>query len=761
MGEKMKITELSGVGTKRAHSLYNAGIHTALDLLNYFPRDYDDRSNIKSVGSLVVDAVNTIRGTIATDPESATIPRKGAPALNITKTTIKDNTGTLEIVWFNQPYLKKYFKRGRQYVFTGKVKDIGKLQMQSPEYEPCSETELSHGRIVPVYTTPPQFSQKTFRALMYQALSNYRYFNSNAHHTADAESPNHCHTSMETPDQVWCDDAKYRDDDVEAGRETFATLTASNAGASSSLVCDPFPEALPLSIRQKYNLCNRKTAIFNIHFPESDSLFLEARRRLVFEELFFVQSALQNLKKATTSQPGITLPSADYYPFICTLPFLLTKAQHNVLAEISRDMTGGHRMNRLVQGDVGSGKTAVAMAAAYLAMKSGYQTALMAPTEVLANQHYIACQQLFAPLGFETVLLTGNLGAKARREALAKIADGSATMIIGTHALIQEKVEYARLGLVITDEQHRFGVNQRLTLAQKATDTPPHTLVMTATPIPRTLGMILYGDLDISIINELPPGRQVIKTYSVDSKYQARLHAFIRKEVEAKRQAYVICPAIEETRNDESENSKKDPNETKPSMNNVLAYTAALSDALPDIKIAHLHGRMKPAEKQKIMDNFKAGNINVLVSTTVIEVGVHVANATLMIIENAERFGLSQLHQLRGRVGRGCDQSYCVLVTDSRAKETKARMKAMCDTTDGFILAELDLKLRGAGDFFGTRQHGLPTFAIANLFRDMEILKEAQQAVADVQTINISGEELAILKQRIKKVLTDTQAGVM
>ena len=685
-------------------------------MLNYFPRDYDDRSQVgKTVAELIPDAVNTLRGTVTAEPESATIARKGAPTLNITKLLIKDHTGTLEIVWFNQPYLKKYFKPGGEYIFTGKVRSCGgqhsfgeqhrasrpRLQMQSPEYEPCGGAELSHGRIVPVYTTPKQFSQKTFRALIHQALG---------------------------------------------------LLPADAAGASPC----PTVDYLPAPIREKYSLINRRTAITNIHFPESDELFLAARRRLVFEELFFMQSALQQLKDTVTGQPGIALDSADFYPFICTLPFKLTNAQLTVLADISRDMTGGRRMNRLVQGDVGSGKTVVAMAAAYLVMKAGYQAALMVPTEVLASQHFSQCKQYFEPLGFETVLLTGSLGVKERRESLQKIQSGRGQIIIGTHALIQEKVEYARLGLAITDEQHRFGVNQRLTLTEKA-KLPPHTLVMTATPIPRTLGMILYGDLDISIINELPPRRQVIKTYSVGSKYRQRVHEFIRKEVEAGRQAYIICPAIEAQ---ETENENQLVRESD-HLKNVLDYTVELRAALPDIEIAYLHGKMKPAEKQEIMDAFKAGSINVLVSTTVIEVGVHVANATLMIIENAERFGLSQLHQLRGRVGRGQHQSYCVLVTDTSADETKARMKAMCETTDGFVLAELDLKIRGAGDFFGTRQHGLPAFAIANLYRDMEILKDAQQAVAEVQVMEIPEKERTAMALRLQQVLNDTHGGVM
>jgi len=739
----MNIDKLSGVGAKRAHSLHTAGITTVSELLNHFPRDYDDRSQIKTIAELSLEAVNTIRGVIANEPETATMPRKGATALNITKAIIKDHTGTLELVWFNQPYLKKYFKKDSEYIFTGKVRSLygGRVQMQSPEYEPCNNNELfyaqegsspshatvrsiSHGRIVPVYTTPKQFSQKTFRALIHQALEVVTSRNTEFEKTQTVTESNHL---------------------------GFASKQNSNA----------FSEHLPAIIRQKYNLCSRKTAILNIHFPESDELFLAARRRLVFEELFFMQAALLQMKEATTSQAGIAFDDVNLESFLSALPFTLTNAQVAVLADITKDISTQlcKRMNRLIQGDVGSGKTAVAMATAYLAMKNGYQAAIMAPTEVLANQHYESCQQLFSHLGYETVLLTGSIGAKARREVLAKIQNGQAAMIVGTHALIQEKVVYANLGLAITDEQHRFGVNQRLCLTQKGS-VAPHTLVMTATPIPRTLGMILYGDLDISIINELPPGRQTIKTYSVNSKYQQRIHEFIRKEVEAGRQAYIICPAIDAPENEDTQHSET-LSPSKAEIKNVLAYTAELSAALPDIKISYLHGKMKPADKQQIMDDFKIGHINALVSTTVIEVGIHVANATLMIIENAERFGLSQLHQLRGRVGRGKYQSYCVLITDIKNDETNARMKAMCNTSDGFKLAELDLELRGSGDFFGTRQHGLPSFTIANLYRDIDVLNEVQIAVTELDSLAIPQEEAVAMQSRIRWAFDSTHGGVM
>jgi len=752
----MNISEISGVGAKRTKALKESGIYTIADLLNYLPRDYDDRSKIKKIAELTPDAVNTIRGKVSTEAENVILTRKHASPLNITKLTIKDNTGVLELIWFNQHYLKNTFKKNSEYIFTGKVRTSftggGKLQMTTPEYEACGKTELSGGRIVPIYTVPKQFTQKTFRALIHYVI------NPTASNPLEVKSEAH-----------------------------------------SKALLDVFSETLPEFLLNEFKLCDRKTAVLNIHFPESNDLFLASRKRLVFEELFFMQSALLKMKGVTSVQQGITFDDVNVSPFLSKLPFSPTKAQSRVIETLQVDMKSGIRMNRLIQGDVGSGKTAVAMVAGYITAKNGYQTALMAPTDILAGQHYAQCLLYFEPLGFEVVLLTGTLRAKPKREALAKISSGQALIIVGTHALIQESVEYKNLGLVITDEQHRFGVNQRLNLTQKATFYP-HTLVMTATPIPRTLALILYGDLDISIIDELPPGRQEIKTYSVTSQYRQRLHAFIQKEVAQGRQVYIICPAIEDTETEteksgvaalrglggsapierrklreqfpstETEgeevndnNNQSTSNNQKITMQNVMNYTQEISEILTDLKISYLHGRMKPAEKAEIMGAFKAGEINLLVSTTVIEVGVHVANATLMIIENAERFGLSQLHQLRGRVGRGEAQSYCVLITDSKNKDTQARMKAMVRTTDGFKLAELDLQLRNTGDFFGTRQHGIPTFKIANLYRDVDVLKLAQSvAISAIKgEIKMTNEEKDIFASQVKNVLEKAHGGVI
>jgi len=652
------LAQLPGIGPKRLAALFDAKIYSMQDLLNYYPRAHHDRSDVKAIDTLIIGAVNTIRMFIKQIPESVQLNRKGKHALNITKLTICDTTGCLDLIWYNQPFLKKQFKPHHEYMFTGKVIELydGRVQMMVSEFEAVHDETLSGGRIVPIYTPPKGFSQKTFRKLIHTALH---------------------HASGQT-----------------------------------------IHENLPQSIVSMYGLITRDAAVRNIHFPINENAFFSARMRLVFEELFFMQATLFKMKKIVKSERGINMQPIPFDAFFQRLPFSLTDAQSEVLQDICTDLYSGQRMNRLIQGDVGSGKTAVAMAAAYVNIMNGYQMAIMAPTEVLASQHMASFNAIFEPLGFNVVLLTGSLTAKQKRAALAQIQDGTAQIIIGTHALIQNGVLFHKLGLVITDEQHRFGVNQRLELSVKAGAVQPHILVMTATPIPRSLGMILYGDLDISIIDQLPPGRVPIKTYCVRSNYRTRVHNFIQAEHEKGRQSYIICPAIDE--NPESERLSE--------LNNVINYTKDLKTALPSLNIAYLHGRMKPDEKQAVMDAFKSGAVHVIVSTTVIEVGVHVDNASLMIVENAERFGLSQLHQLRGRVGRSEYESFCILITDSKNKITKERMQSMVSTTDGFQLAELDLQTRGAGDFFGTLQHGLPGFRIANLITDKAILLKAQQA---------------------------------
>lgn len=595
-----------------------------------------------------------------------------------TRMKVYDETGAVGVLWYNQPYMKNSLKIGEWYLFSGKLqKKYGRTEILSPEVERIGEN-FAGGRIIPVYPATEGISQKMLRNLMEDALSQ-----------------------------------------MSGGMR----------------------ENLPLWLRKEYRLAERNFAIENIHFPKTEQGFYDARRRLVFEELFLLQTALFQLKHTLEDCGGgilfkkkKALQEVEGY-----FPFTMTNAQKRVLKEIEKDMSSGKMMNRLVQGDVGSGKTAVAMAAAYWAIRNGYQATIMAPTEVLANQHFASFQSIFAPAGIKVVLLTGSLKAKEKREALAQVESGEAQMIVGTHAVIQKGVTYHNLGLAITDEQHRFGVRQRSTLAEKGENV--HTLVMTATPIPRTLALILYGDLDISIIDELPPGRQKIDTSAVDSRYHQRIYTFIQKHVKEGRQAYVICPMIEENE--------------KLEVQSVLEYTEELVQKLPDCRVACVHGKMKAKEKQEIMDAFAAGAIDVLVSTTVIEVGINVPNATIMLIENAERFGLAQLHQLRGRVGRGSEKSYCILVSDTKTKVAKERMKTMTESEDGFVISEKDLKLRGPGEFFGIRQHGLPELKIADLYKDMPILKEAQAAAAELLKKDrfLEAEEHRLLKMQIEGYL--------
>lgn len=657
----MKVSTLPGIGAGREKTLKGMGINTVADLLRYFPRDYDDRSDVRLISELELNISQTVRGTIASAGEAVTL----RPGMSIVKFMLQDESGTLELVWFGQPYLKQQFKKGDSYFFTGRVSRRARLQMESPEYV----KELPPAGIVPLYTLPKGVSQKMFRKWMRAAI---------------------------------------------------------DAGVSENA-----NETLPAVVAEGF--CTRQEAVSNIHFPESEERFHAARRRLVFEELFFVQLALMRLKGAV--QPGEKVTGVGLQPFLDRLPYSLTAAQESVLRDICADLQSGKRMNRLVQGDVGSGKTAVAAAAAYLVTEAGFQAAVMAPTEVLARQHMKQFSE-YLP-NTRAMFLAGSLTAAERREAHRAIREGGARLIVGTHALIQEAVEYERLALVITDEQHRFGVNQRAAFSDKGSlSNLPHTLIMTATPIPRTLGLILYGDMDISTIDTLPPGRQEIKTYCVDSSYQPRLWAFMEKQAAEGRQVYVICPAVEES----------------PDIHSVTDYAERLQTALPNIPVACMHGRMK--DKDAVMAAFSQGEYKILVSTTVIEVGVDVPNATLMVIENAERFGLSQLHQLRGRVGRGKHQSFCVLVTDSKAEHTKERMRAMEESGDGFVLSELDLKLRGPGDFFGVQQHGLPGFRIANLYRDMDILKEAQKAALAVyEGVEISAEERRLVDETLVRIL--------
>lgn len=594
---------------------------------------------------------------------------------NITFTRVKlyDETGSVFAVWYNQMYMKKAFAEKTEYLFKGKLqKKYGKLEVSSPEYE---KADIAMNKIVPIYPSVNGLSQKIWRKLIGDVID-------------------------KTKGQL--------------------------------------KECLPHWLRKQYLICERNFAIENIHFPETQQNFFIARRRLVFEEFFLLQLGLLLMKQTLQQgKKGIILRKQYVISeFEKTFPFTMTNAQKNVILEIEQDMTKGKVMNRLVQGDVGSGKTAVAMTIAYWTIQNGYQVALMVPTEVLAEQHYESFCEMFEPFGIKTVLLSGSLTAKQKKEVLQQIASGEANMILGTHAVIQKDVVFFKLALVITDEQHRFGVRQRGALSEKGEN--PHVLVMTATPIPRTLALILYGDLDISIIDELPPNRKKIDTIAVTPSYRERIYQFIKKHADMGLQTYIICPMIEENE--------------KMEVQSVLAYTEALQqNQLKEYRVACVHGKMKSKQKQEIMQSFSNGEIDVLVSTTVIEVGINVPNAVIMLIENAERFGLAQLHQLRGRVGRGSEKSYCILINEGKNKIAKQRMNVMQKSSDGFIISEMDLQLRGPGEFFGTKQHGLPALKIGNLYKDIAILKEAQSA-AEAMLQKDRYLELAIHEDMKRKV---------
>lgn len=658
MNDKTPLRELKGVGEKTEKLFQKIGITTTEELLRYYPRTYDIYEEPVEIASAEEDKTVSIRVTIATGIYISQVRN-----LQVLTTTVADASGRLPVAWFNAPYLKGTIKKGSVFILRGKItRKKGRPQMEHPEiFTPAAYEEIIHS-MQPVYGLTKGLSNKMITKLVHQILDT---------------RPLH-------------------------------------------------GEYLPEEIRERYQLADANYAIRTIHFPKNMQELLTARKRLVFDEFLLFVLAIQLLKEKTEEAPN-TFPMKPVWTteeIIEGLPYDLTGAQKNVWHEIERDLSGHKLMSRLVQGDVGSGKTVIAFLAMVLSAENGFQSALMVPTEVLANQHYEGFLKLMEEQNITSchpVLLTGSTSARQKREIYQKIADGEVNVIIGTHALIQEKVEYKNLGLVITDEQHRFGVRQREALTTRGN--PPHVLVMSATPIPRTLAIILYGDLDISIIDELPAKRLPIKNCVVGTSYRPKAYSFIEKQVQMGRQAYVICPMVEESEGLEAEN--------------VTDYARKLQEILPgEIKVEILHGKMKPKEKNRIMEAFASGEIQVLVSTTVVEVGVNVPNATVMMVENAERFGLAQLHQLRGRVGRGEHQSYCIFIQGNNEENTSKRLKILNESNDGFYIAGEDLKLRGPGDLFGIRQSGLMEFKIGDIYNDAGILKNASEAAGEILALD-------------------------
>ena len=601
--------------------------------------------------------------------------------LDMTKVQLADHTARLNVTFFNNRYVTDQLQYGKEYIFYGAINgDFSGYSMTNPTFESLDAPPVTTRRVLPIYP-------------------------------------------------------------LTAGLSNAAVLKAVNQALA---ICDVPEEILPEAVRRQYGILPAERAYYAIHQPASMEEAELSKRRLVFEEFFIFSAGLSLLRASRAGKATTPYANLNVQPFLAALPFDLTGAQKRAIAEISADVSRGVPMNRLVQGDVGSGKTMVAAAAAYLAANNHHQAALMAPTEILAEQHYQSLSKIFAPLGLRVALLTGSMKEKEKRQIREQIAAGEIDLAVGTHALLTDATVFADLGMVIADEQHRFGVAQRSKLSAKGSD--PHVLVMSATPIPRTLALIMYGDLDVSILDELPPGRQAVDTFLVNESYRARINAFLRKQASEGHQCFVVCPAVEE--NEEL------------GIKSAEVWAETLQKTVfPDLRVLLLHGQMKGSEKEAVMAAFAAGEGDILVATTVIEVGVDVPNATLMVIEDADRFGLSQLHQLRGRVGRGSAKSFCILTSHNRNAETLQRLKALCKTTDGFRIAEEDLKLRGPGDFFGARQSGLPTFRVADLSFDLQVLKDAQ--AASVRWIEEYGTadtpEAHALRQRIGELFLRAQ----
>ncbi len=701
------IRALKGIGEKKAQAMNRLGIFSFQDLLNFFPSRYEDRSVLKSISETEAGESACIVAVVSEEPRLSRVRR----GLDLTRFRVYDNTGEVTVTFFNQPYVRSQIHRGDTLRFFGRIELQGtRRSLTNPVFEKDGASSVT-GRIVPVYPMTAGLQQSTVRQSIAQCLE---------------------------------------------------------------LCRGEIREVLPASVRSRYELMPAAEAYPAIHFPPENGSLDRARRRFAFEELFVLCCALG--VRQHDVQDGIELPVPDFSRFFAALPYSPTAAQHRAVREAAADLASGRRMNRLLQGDVGSGKTLVAAALIWQCREAGMLSAFMAPTEILAEQQFRALSGFLSPLGLRIGLLTGSMPAKDKRLTAEALRAGELDLIVGTHALLSEKISLPKLALAVTDEQHRFGVQQRTRLSDTAVGAPPHVFVMSATPIPRTLALILYGDLSLSVLDELPPGRQTVDTFRVNGSYRPRLLAFIRKLCAEGRQVFAVCPKVEEDGRDEDppcsgeDGAWPESAGTGPSSGgsgelkllSAVSYAEWLRTELPGLRIACIHGRMKAEEKDRIMSRMLSGDIDVLVATTVIEVGVDIPNASLMVIENAERFGLSQLHQLRGRVGRGTHKSYCVLVSDSDSTDAKARLDIMKKTSDGFLIAEEDLRIRGPGDFFGSRQHGLPEMRAATLGTGSDTVSASRRAADELLAGDptLSLPEHTELRQRVT-ALTEKMNGML
>lgn len=659
-----------GIGAKKQALLKKLSICTLHDAQAFYPRDYEDRTNIVPISELTDGQKAAIYAVVETAPETRRI-RQG---LELTRVRVCDNTGRLWLTYYNNPYGTSLLHVGSAYIFYGKIQRIGLVQnMVAPVSEPVRNGVLPPRRLYPIYPLTAGLTQRDMQRV-----------------------------------------------------------------AEAALAVPAEPEWLPEDIMRRNQLLSHAEALRQIHQPQTVCEVQAARRRLIFEELFLLCCGLARLKDRRTGIAGLSFSEGTPEDFWKLLPFAPTGAQRRAALEIWQDVQQGRPMNRLVQGDVGSGKTVLAAVLCYLAAQNGYQSAIMAPTEILAAQHMESLAPIFEQVGIQCILLLGSMSAKQKAECKATIAAGAVQVVIGTHALIQKDVSFDRLGAVVVDEQHRFGVAQRAMLHDKGQT--PHVLVMSATPIPRTLALILYGDLDVSVVDELPPGRTPVPTFAVGESMRQRIEAFIEKQIRAGGQVYIVCPRVEEG---------------ELPVKSAEAHSAALQKSLPHRRIAVLHGKMKAAEKEAVMHRFAAGALDILVATTVIEVGVNVPNASLMVIEDADRFGLSQLHQLRGRVGRGTRQSYCICFGADKGEQARERLSVLCSTNDGFEIARADLAHRGPGDFFGKRQHGLPMLRLADLAADLTLLQAAKDEADDLLTRDPLLFDTPALRERVQQMFSD------